>query len=277
MDKKNTIFLVIDSIFYDKTISQDYRKNPMPFLNKLRSEGIDCTNMYSEAPYTEAALVSLLCGFPIGVATACELYQNGVITKNSCTNLSTLCNFAGPIFVFGTVANFFDSSQVALIIYISMILGSITNALFYLKKDNKINEKNLQQPHHKTNNNLFNDAINSSIQNVLFVGSTITLFYVLSKGLVELIPIANPVFKSIILGIIEITNGTKLASQLPNRFLGVILATGFLSFGGISVFLQTSSFWQKANLKPLPFLIKKATQGIASIMYSIIFCFIFGI
>lgn len=60
--KKNTIFIVIDSLFYDKTTSCSYRNQTMPFLDKLRSEGIDCTNMYSEAPYTEAALVSLLCG-----------------------------------------------------------------------------------------------------------------------------------------------------------------------------------------------------------------------
>jgi len=60
--KKNTIFIVIDSIYYDKTISNEYHNSPMPFLNKLRQEGYDFTNMYSEASYTEAALVSLLCG-----------------------------------------------------------------------------------------------------------------------------------------------------------------------------------------------------------------------
>ena len=60
--KKNTIFIVIDSVFYDKTIKQNYRNCPMPFLNKLRKESLDFANIYSEAPYTEAALVSLLCG-----------------------------------------------------------------------------------------------------------------------------------------------------------------------------------------------------------------------
>ena len=34
----------------------------MPFLDRLRKESLDFTNIYSEAPYTEAALVSLLCG-----------------------------------------------------------------------------------------------------------------------------------------------------------------------------------------------------------------------
>ena len=59
---KNTLLIVIDSLYYDKTIAQPYRHNPMPFLSKLRSEGLDCTRMYSEAPYTEAALISLLAG-----------------------------------------------------------------------------------------------------------------------------------------------------------------------------------------------------------------------
>ncbi len=59
---KNNLFIVIDSLYYDKTIGNDYHPATMPFLDKLRSEGITCTNMYSEAPYTEAALVSLLCG-----------------------------------------------------------------------------------------------------------------------------------------------------------------------------------------------------------------------
>ncbi len=61
-NKKNMIFIVIDSLYYEKTIGQPYRNNPMPFLEKLRKEGLDCTNMYSEAPFTEAAVVSLLCG-----------------------------------------------------------------------------------------------------------------------------------------------------------------------------------------------------------------------
>ena len=157
-----------------------------------------------------------------------------------------------------------------------MILGSITNTLFYLKKDDVSPQNNLDLPEHNKDN-LFNDAINSSIQNVLFVGATITLFYVISKGFIQLIPQTNQVLNTIILGIIEITNGIKLASILPNKFLGVVLSTGFLSFGGLCVFLQTSAFWKKSKLKVVPFLIKKATQGVASVVYCIILCLIFKI
>lgn len=54
---KNVIFIVVDSVFYDKICSNNYRNTPAPFLNSLKSKGIWSTNMYSEA-----ALVSLLCG-----------------------------------------------------------------------------------------------------------------------------------------------------------------------------------------------------------------------
>lgn len=93
---KNNIFIVIDSLFYDKTIKTDTHPETMPFLDKLRSEGITCTNMYSEAPYTEAALVSLLCGIDTlkkgsyirklyGKETMMETFKNnGYVTFSNC-------------------------------------------------------------------------------------------------------------------------------------------------------------------------------------------------
>lgn len=98
--KKNTIFIVIDSIYYDKTLKQNYRNTPMPFLNKLRSEGLDFTKMYSEAPYTEAALVSLLCGIDTlkkgGYAK--KLYGKETIMETFQKNgYETFCNCVQPL------------------------------------------------------------------------------------------------------------------------------------------------------------------------------------
>ena len=97
---KNNLFIVIDSLYYDKTISNDYHPATMPFLDKLRSEGITCTNMYSEAPYTEAALVSLLCGIDTlkkgsyirklyGKETIMETFKNN--------GYETFCNCVQPL------------------------------------------------------------------------------------------------------------------------------------------------------------------------------------
>ena len=97
---KNNIFIVIDSLYYDKTIKNDYHPATMPFLDKLRSEGLTCTHMYSEAPYTEAALVSLLCGVDTlkkgsyirklyGKETIMETFKNN--------GYETFCNCVQPL------------------------------------------------------------------------------------------------------------------------------------------------------------------------------------
>ena len=60
--KKNVIMIVLDSVTYENTLSNVGKACPMPFLHSLMKKGINATKVYSEAPYTEAALVSLLCG-----------------------------------------------------------------------------------------------------------------------------------------------------------------------------------------------------------------------
>ncbi len=60
--KKNVIMLVLDSVTYENTIGNEGKEIPMPFLHSLINKGIKIDKMFSEAPYTEAALVSLLCG-----------------------------------------------------------------------------------------------------------------------------------------------------------------------------------------------------------------------
>lgn len=58
--KKNLIFIVIDS-FANKNIDAA-EIDCMPFLTELKKKSIYYPNMYSQAPYTEAAMISMLCG-----------------------------------------------------------------------------------------------------------------------------------------------------------------------------------------------------------------------
>lgn len=51
---------IIDSLNYSHL-----KESPlelMPFLKKLEQEGVSCENMYSQAPYTEAAVMNIYCG-----------------------------------------------------------------------------------------------------------------------------------------------------------------------------------------------------------------------
>ena len=61
--KKNIIFLLIDCFDYNKIGPNKYRQSPTPFLDELKSKSLWATNMYSQAPYTEAALIATICGY----------------------------------------------------------------------------------------------------------------------------------------------------------------------------------------------------------------------
>lgn len=56
----NILFIVIDSVTNDIIFNKENSTDIAPFLNKLRKKSISGDKMYSEAPYTEAALMSLL-------------------------------------------------------------------------------------------------------------------------------------------------------------------------------------------------------------------------
>lgn len=58
--KKNVLFIVIDSVTNDVLFNKNNSKDIAPFMNLLRTKSVSGDKMYSEAPYTEAALMSLL-------------------------------------------------------------------------------------------------------------------------------------------------------------------------------------------------------------------------
>ena len=58
--KKNVLFIVIDSVTNDILFNKENSSDIAPFLNSIRKKSISGDKMYSEAPYTEAALMSLL-------------------------------------------------------------------------------------------------------------------------------------------------------------------------------------------------------------------------
>lgn len=60
MKKKNYLFFIIDSLNYSHL--KESSVNLMPFLQELKERGIYCDYVFSQAPYTEAAVMNLYCG-----------------------------------------------------------------------------------------------------------------------------------------------------------------------------------------------------------------------
>lgn len=58
----NVIFLVIDSLGFEYLNSDFAKSVSAPFLNKLREDYLSVEQMYSQAPFTEGAVMGLCCG-----------------------------------------------------------------------------------------------------------------------------------------------------------------------------------------------------------------------
>lgn len=58
----HVIYILVDALSSDNVGKRAYRPSPTPFLDSLKEQSVHYENMYTQAPYTEAAFISNLCG-----------------------------------------------------------------------------------------------------------------------------------------------------------------------------------------------------------------------
>lgn len=95
---KNFLLFVVDSLNYSHIKKADL--NLMPFLEKLKKDAVYCDNMYSQAPYTEAALMGLYCGQDVlengGYILRFQDAPQTVFDTMQQKGYITFCNFYEP-------------------------------------------------------------------------------------------------------------------------------------------------------------------------------------
>ena len=162
----------------------------------------------------------------------------------------------------------------------------------------KINkEKNFNIKNNSTNSStlslknlgeILGNSINSSIQTILLIGGFVVIFSVLISILnqTHIIDIISKFFepilfgfgfdlnfaKPLVSGILELTNGVNLVSNIPIKTISqnVILCAFLLGFGGFSVLLQVFSIISKTDLSMKKYFIGKLLQGIIAAFYTYI-------
>lgn len=138
-------------------------------------------------------------------------------------------------------------------------------------------------------------SIMNAINTVVMIGGFVILFSVIisilnSSGLLNIASnILYPVFdmlkintnfiKPILSGLIELTNGLNMLTQIPSKNLStiIVLSSFILGFGGLSIILQVLSITSKANISIKPYIIGKFLQGIISAFLTYVFIHIFPI
>lgn len=61
---KNVILLLVDGLNGEYLGEKDYKPSPSPFLDSLKRKNSSFENVYASGPYTEAAMIPFMCGYP---------------------------------------------------------------------------------------------------------------------------------------------------------------------------------------------------------------------
>ena len=162
----------------------------------------------------------------------------------------------------------------------------------YVKKRESLSSNNFKNTNTVTFSNLggvIAESITSAFSTIIMIGGFVVLFSVIisilqASHLLELletciIPLFNLLhipssfISPLLTGILEITNGISLISNIQIKAISInIIFTAFLlGIGGISVLLQVLSITSKTDLSIKPYIIGKLLHGTIAAFYTFLF------
>lgn len=188
-------------------------------------------------------LLSLISGFPTNAINIKSAYDMHLLSKDECEHLLLFNHFANPLFVLQTIGIFYlGNNFYGTIILISHILSNIFIGILFRKR-NYPTSNNYISSRQKSQSfgNVLSSSIKKSINTLLMISGTVTLFLILST-LISNIFNLNDYLSVMVKGILEMTMGlSNLAKLSISDIYKVVFSVMFISFGGLSIHLQVVS------------------------------------
>ena len=244
-------FFIISDLLINYGFVEYTSKIFKPFMNKI----------FKINSNTSFILVmSMISGFPSSAKYTKELYLKGIINELEASKILLFTHFSNPLFILGAISiTYLNNKKIGLLI---LIIHYITNFIigFFLRnlikidiKNNNISNLNKQE---SFSHILSNSIINSF--NTLFLILGTMIFFLIITNLINEYFNLNPLLKTILSGILEMTGGISNVSMLNiDLKLKSTLITMILSFGGISVHMQVKSILSDTPIKYQPYLVAR--------------------
>lgn len=252
-----------------------------------------------------AFVMGIISGYPIGAKIAANFRENNICSKEECERLLSFTNNSGPLFIIGTVGiSMFGNSTIGFLLLITHLLASITvGFIFRFWKCNIKSECNKNTSYANLNDNIslsnlggiIGNSISSSINTILLIGGFVVLFSVIIsilqtseilhilctciKPLFSILHIPSEFSNGFICGILELTNGLNIISNIHIKKLSIniIISSFLLGLGGISILLQVWSTIAKTDLSIKPYILGKILHACLSAFYTFMFINIFPV
>jgi len=244
--------LLIPSLFPFFVLSGFLSRLGLPgILGKLVSPVI--SRLYGISPAGASALImGFIGGYPAGAAYIADMEKEGFISAGEGERLIAFCNNSGPAFIVGVMGTgIFGSVKTGLTLYTVHIASALLTGLFF-------REKNYSDyiPQHRLDQTetvrAIVDSVKQAVVSILNVSGFVAAFSVLlslldSFGLFALFRSAFA--KAFLSGILELGSGAAAMAGLGENPFTLALASGLLSWGGLSVHFQTLAVLAESKIK----------------------------
>ena len=218
-------------------------------------------------------VLGALCGFPLGVRCAAELYRESRITKDEAERLIGFCNNTGPAFlVSGVGLGLRGSIKDGLTLYFTMLISAVLVGILFSIGHSLCNSSDASFT-------AYSFSLTRSVKNAgigtLNVCSYLT-FFACIVGLLRNLIGENIVYLSI-LPFLEVGSACSILSKtaLLTRAGSLCLSACAVGFSGLSVHLQALSFIADTDIGAKRYFLMKLTQGATCIFLTFTASFIF--
>ena len=193
---------------------------------------------------TESILLSaFLGGYPMGAKEISRAYEAGHLKKEDALRLLTFCNQPGPAFLFGMVGPCLPKRWMAWVMW-----GIILVSALFVSLLTRPGTARAELPARKLPTPA--SVMGSALRCMGSVCGWVIVFRVAAAFLDRWALCFLPsVWKTAVLGALELSNGCCMLCQIPDARGRFLLATGMLSFGGLCITMQTVSFLGKLPVK----------------------------
>lgn len=219
--------------------------------------------------------ISLFSGFPGNGLAIKTSYDLNLISHEEASHLLLFVHFANPLFVLWTLGGFYLKNNLyGIIILISHILSAFIIGIIFRSKNHPSKTNYISKTNNcQSFNSIFSNSIKKSINTLLMVSGTVTSFLIISTLICHILNFED-IIAMFIKGILEMTMGLSLLSYLDiSSFIKLIIATLFISFGGISIHLQIISILE--DISYFKYLKGRILGSIIACFVSVIFFIIF--
>jgi len=243
-------------------------------------------NKYALIPF----FISFVSGYPSGAMTVSTMAGLNKINEKEANYLTAFSNVCSFQFIAGAVSfSMLGDFKLYKYIAVSHFAGALLlTALMKAPQPSSSSSKKMKLNYvgfHKA----FSTAIYKSVSGILSVGGVIVIFSVFSNflnhslssaaGVLSLSSVVKDIVYSLLVGVLEITNGCSIIASSVALPLSVkiVIINFLISFSGMSVIFQTVAVTNEFDFDINGYIFYKFVHGVISVLVCILMLSVFPI